>query len=220
MPEGALNDVTVVEYSRGAMGASCAKAMADLGAIVIKVEPTDGDPLRLAGPFPDDEPHPDKSGLFLYLNANKRGVTLDLESSSDRSKLRRLIAAADVFVTDLQPGDVSELSLGYDSLRQINEGLVATYVTHFGHTGPYKDYQGTDLISWHMGGLGFETPAFYVTDLEKEYPLRGGTHLAQYLAGWTAAAASIVAAAAVHPARYSAWFVPPLRGYSLSGSVT
>ncbi|MCH7625894.1 MAG: CoA transferase [Chloroflexi bacterium] len=195
MPEGALNEVTVVEYSRGAMGATCAKAMADLGAAVVKVEPPDGDPLRLAGPFPDDEPHPDKSGLFLYLNANKRGVTLDLESGSDRSKLRRLIAAADIFVTDLQPRDASRLSLDYDSLKQVNEGLVATYVTHFGHTGPYKDYQGTDLISWHMGGLGYETPAFYVTDPEKEYPLRGGTHQAEYLAGWTAAAATMAALA-------------------------
>ncbi|MCH8064014.1 MAG: CoA transferase, partial [Chloroflexi bacterium] len=191
MPEGALSDVTVVEYSRGAMGATCAKAMADLGATVVKVEPPDGDPLRLAGPFPDDEPHPDKSGLFLYLNANKKGVTLDLESNSGRATLRRLIAAADVFVTDLQPRDASELLLDYDSLKRINQGLVATYVTHFGHTGPYKDYQGTDLISWHMGGLGYETPAFYVTDAEKEYPLRGGTNQAEYLAGWTAAAATM-----------------------------
>ena len=79
MPQGALQGLTVIEYSQGVMGAMCAKAMADFGAKVIKVEPPEGDPTRLRGPFPGGVPDPEASGQFLYLNANKRGVTLRIE---------------------------------------------------------------------------------------------------------------------------------------------
>ena len=88
MPEQALADLTVVECGLGLAGAFCAKALADLGADVIKVEPPDGDPARRAGPFFGDTPNSEASGQFLYLNANKRGVTLDLGADHGRRNLR------------------------------------------------------------------------------------------------------------------------------------
>ena len=70
---------------------------------------------------------------------------------------------------------------------------MTTYVTPFGQTGPYRDYSASDLVLWHMGGLGYETPAFSVTDLTRHFPLRARGYQAEYLAAWTAAAATMVA---------------------------
>ena len=189
----ALSNLTVVEYSHGIAGALCSKAFADLGADVIKMEPPEGDPTRRFGPFPGDRPDIESSGRFIYLNANKRGVVLDLTSSHDRERLACLLGSADVFVTDLPRLHAIELGLGYEKLGLAHPGLVATYVTPFGLTGPYRDYKGPDLVTYHMGGLGYETPWFSVTDPESEYPLRAGGYQSEYLAGWSAALASIVA---------------------------
>ena len=73
-------------------GPYCGKLLADLGAEVIKVEPPEGDPARLEGPFPGDDPHPEKSALFLYLNTSKRGITLDLNRSDDLETFKKLLS--------------------------------------------------------------------------------------------------------------------------------
>src|SRR5215471_1696577 len=96
-----LDDVRVVECSDGVAPAFAAKLMALLGAEVIKVEPPGGDSARLRGPFVDDRIDPDASGLFLYLNADKNGVTLDLRAASDRAKLDELLADADILVHNI-----------------------------------------------------------------------------------------------------------------------
>ncbi|MFQ5947218.1 MAG: CoA transferase, partial [Anaerolineae bacterium] len=127
------------------------------------------------------------------LNANKRGVTLDLQSREDYRTLVQLIGVADIFVTDLSPRQSSQLGVDYAHLRHVNPPLIATYVSPFGYTGPYRDYKGSDLVAWHMGGMGHETPFYAVTDLESQPPLGGGGYQAEYLAGWTAAAATMVA---------------------------
>ena len=193
MPESALSDLTVIEYSLGVMGAMCAKAMADLGANVIKVEPAQGDASRRIGPFPGGIPNAEASGQFMYLNANKRGITLDLSSRQDYDTLAGLLRTADVFVTDLSYRQSKELGLDYSRLEAVNSRLIATYVTHFGHSGPYRDYKGSDLVAWHMGGMGYETPLSSITDLEAERPLRSYGYQTEYLAGWTGAAATMVA---------------------------
>src|SRR2546427_805971 len=91
----ALDQLHVLEVGSGLAAAYAAKLLADLGASVIKVEPPrDGDATRARGPFPGDVPHPEKSGLFLYLNANKRGITLDLTRPRGREVLERLAARA------------------------------------------------------------------------------------------------------------------------------
>ena len=80
MTRGAFTGAKVVEYATMVSGPYCGKLFADMGADVIKVEePPAGDPARQRGPFPGDQPHPERSGLFLYLNTSKRGVTLDLD---------------------------------------------------------------------------------------------------------------------------------------------
>ena len=76
-----LSDIRIVDLTHGIAGPYCTKLLADFGADVIKVErPDSGDYARSLGPFPNDAPHPERSGLFLFLNTNKRGITLDLTS--------------------------------------------------------------------------------------------------------------------------------------------
>lgn len=193
MAGAALSDLTVLECGDGVAGAFAAKALADLGADVIKIEPPEGDAARRAGPFPDDIAHPERSGQFLYLNANKRGVTLDLDSVHGRTVLRELPRRVDILITDLPPPRLDALELDYPSLYALNPRLIMTCISPFGHTGPYRDYKGSDLITWHMGGTGHGTPFNTVTTPAAQPPLRGGGHQADCLAGWTAAAATMAA---------------------------
>ena len=133
----------------------CARLMAALGAEVIKVEPPEGDGARANGPFPGGEPHPEKSGLFLAMNLDKKGVTLDVTSAEGTRVFRRLVARSDVLVENGPPGWLGELGVGYDSLRKENPGLIMVSITPFGQDGPYRDYMTHDLNRWHAGGWGY-----------------------------------------------------------------
>ena len=188
----ALAGIRVVELSGGRMGAACAKHLADFGADVVKVEPPEGDPFRQVGPFSGGEPHPERSALFLYLNANKRSVCLDIRTADGRSDLDLLLKSAHVFVTDITRSQAQELALDEDRVEALNPGLVYTSVTHFGRSGPYSDYKGSDLVAFHMGGVGYETPNSSVTDIEVDTPLKSGGYQAEYQTAWTAAAATMI----------------------------
>ena len=121
-----LEGVKVLELGTMESAAYATKLMADLGADVIKVEEPDGDPARLRGPFPGGAPDPENSGLFLSLNTNKRGVTLDL--ARQREDLRRLVAWADLLVHNYSPGDMAARGIAYDTFRELNPRLtIARY---------------------------------------------------------------------------------------------
>ncbi len=193
MSPGALADIRVVEYSIGHAGAMCGKVFADLGADVVKVEPPCGDPVRMAGPFLNDATDPESSGLFMYLNANKRGASLDLRLDGDRRRMNEMISGADIFVSDVQPAQAKELGIDSDAVGELDSSLIRAYVTPFGNTGPYSDWKGTDLIAWHMGGMGWESPAMFVTDPQSQRPLRARGNQSMYLAGWVVAAGAMCA---------------------------
>jgi len=187
---GPLNDLRVLDCSAGVPGAYCAKLLADLGADVLKAEPPGGDVTRRLGPFPGDAPHPEKSGLFLYLNPNKRGVTLDSHTPGGRAILRRLAERVDILIEDHPPDEAARRGLGFDALSEVNPELILTSVSPFGQIGPYRAWTITDLIAFHMGGSGYETPQHGVASLE-EPPLRAGGYQADYLAGVVGAAATM-----------------------------
>ena len=93
MVDGILKGLRVIEWGDLVSGPWAARLMADMGADVIKVEsPGSGDTSRRVGPFPGDVPHPETSGLFLYLNINKRGVTLDLTKAEGLRIFKELVA--------------------------------------------------------------------------------------------------------------------------------
>jgi crotonobetainyl-CoA:carnitine CoA-transferase CaiB-like acyl-CoA transferase len=105
-------------------GLYCTKLLADLGADVIKVERPGGDATRQIGPFWHDEPGPEKSLYFAYLNNSKRGVTLDLEHPDGQQIFMKLIREADILVETFDPGYLDGLGLCYPDLKKLNPALV------------------------------------------------------------------------------------------------
>jgi CoA:oxalate CoA-transferase len=193
MAETALSGIKVVELGGFIAAPYCTKLMADLGAEVIKVEePGKGDPSRSYGPFPDDDPHPERSLLFAYMNTNKLGITLDVKSTLGRRLFKELLRDADVLVESNPPKMMEELGLDYESLSAINPRLIVTSITPFGQTGPYRDYKATDLVSFHMGGIGYTTPGD-VDDPDNFPPLRAPGHQADAMAGTAGASATMCA---------------------------
>jgi CoA:oxalate CoA-transferase len=193
MAETALDGLKVLEYCQMISGPYCGKLLADLGAEVIKVEePPAGDPARTRGPFPGDVPHPEKSGLFLYLNTNKLGITLNPRTTSGRQVFQRLAEQADILIEDQPPGEMADLGLDYASLSAINPRLIFTSITPFGQTGPYRDYKSYHLNLYHASG---HSSFFYVAPKErrKEPPVVAGGEVADYDGGLAAAVASLAA---------------------------
>ncbi len=193
MTTGALEGLKVLEYSDFISGPYCGKLMADLGAEVIKVERPEGDHARRWGPFPGGKSHPEKSGLFLFLNTSKLGVTLNLESEQGREVFYRLVEQSDVLIESSPRKEIKRLGLDYPSLKKINPALIVTSITPFGRTGPYKDYKGSDLINSHVSSEAFGNPTEGVEDLDKYSPLRGPMHTAEFMTGLTAAVCTMSA---------------------------
>ncbi|MBI3968469.1 MAG: CoA transferase, partial [Chloroflexi bacterium] len=135
----ALADLRIVEWGELVSAAFCTKLLADLGAQVVKVEPPGGDPARAYGPFPNDEPHPERSGLFLNLNTNKSGEVLDPNTGADHERIRELLRGADVLVTNYPRLTVERAGLSYEQLRSDFPRLVYCHLTPFGLEGPYRD---------------------------------------------------------------------------------
>ena len=128
--------------------------MADMGAEVIKIEqPGVGDRARTRGPFPGGQPHPDKSGLFLYLNANKYGISLDLAQPRGFELLEALAAQADVLIHNVRPPDMDRIGLNFERLARRNPRLVMTSIEPFGITGPHRDWRAEELTVWSSGGV-------------------------------------------------------------------
>ncbi len=151
---GALDGLRVLEIG-DLVGASYAtKMLADLGADVVKIErPGSGDRSRQRGPFPGGTPHPEKSGLFLYLNTNKRGVTLDLTAPRGHEILDRLVRDVDLLVHEVHPTEMAAHGLDWDRLSAINPQLVMTSIAPFGLRGPHAAYRGSDVVTWSAGGI-------------------------------------------------------------------
>ena len=157
MAPQALAGVKVVELGSFIAAPYAAKLLADMGADVVKVEPPLlGDGARRYGPFPKDEPHPEKRGLFLFLNTSKRGITLDATVPTGREVLRRLLRDADILIEGLPQAAVEECSLDYPSLARDNERLIVVSVTPFGRTGPWSRYKGHAVNVAASSGLSLQ----------------------------------------------------------------
>jgi len=125
----------------------CGKILGDLGADVIKIEKPDGDPARRIGPFYKGE-----SLFWLSYNANKRSITLDIETSDGKAIFKELVKRADVVVESTPVGYCEKLGLGYSVLAKVNPSIIVTSITPFGEDGPYRDYKGSDMVCAAMSG--------------------------------------------------------------------
>jgi crotonobetainyl-CoA:carnitine CoA-transferase CaiB-like acyl-CoA transferase len=134
-------------------GFFCGRLLGDLGADVIKIEKPGGDESRRIGPFYKDIPDPQKSLYWFAFNANKRGITLDIETADGKAIFKQLVKKTDVVIESFKPGYMKEIGLGYETLSAINPGLVFTSVSAFGQEGPYKDFKAYDLVVRALGGM-------------------------------------------------------------------
>jgi crotonobetainyl-CoA:carnitine CoA-transferase CaiB-like acyl-CoA transferase len=166
----------------------CAKLFADFGADVIKVEPPRGDVARHWGPFPGDQPDVEKSGLYLFLNSNKRSVTLDVTRSSGRDIFLELIAGADALIENNLPSQMRDWGLDYASLAHTNPDLVMISITPYGQTGPYSDWKGYDLNAYHLTAAGSR-----YCGKPGESPLEHGTFSAEFFGAAAAASWGLAA---------------------------
>ena len=154
---GALSHVRVLDLSRILAGPWASQMLADLGAEVIKVErPEVGDDTRSWGPpFMKDRDGADTSDSAYYLcaNRNKRSVTIDFTRPEGQRLVHELATKSDVVIENFKPGGLARFKLDYESLRQINPGIVYCSITGFGQTGPYAPRAGYDFLMQGMGGL-------------------------------------------------------------------
>jgi crotonobetainyl-CoA:carnitine CoA-transferase CaiB-like acyl-CoA transferase len=189
MAEQLLTGLKVVECGNLVSAPYLGKLFADLGAEVIKVEEPGGDLARKRGPFPGDTPHAEKSGLFLYLNANKQGVTLNLRTPHGHALLQSLCAQADVVIHNYRPSEMAEVGLEFDKLHYSNLGLIMTTISYFGLTGPHKDYNAYEITGTNAGGWAFISPG--ASDYPELPPLKAFGHQADFQGGVHAAVATL-----------------------------
>ena len=179
-PPGPLSGLRVLELA-DEKGQFCGKLMGDLGADVIKIEPPSGENTRRVGPFLDDIPHWERSLSFWHYNTSKRGITLNLESADGRTLFRRLAANADIILETRAPGYLASLGLGYEELSALNHRLIMCSLTPFGQTGPWRDYQTSDLL--HLGAGGQMASSGYdAEDIADAPPIAPGGGNAWHIA--------------------------------------
>ena len=165
----------------------CAKLLAELGADVIKIEPPDGDPARRCGPYPEGVPHPERSGLFLFVNQGKRGITLDTARGNGIDSLHGLLETADVFVENRPYSALDQAGITADALARRHPQLITVSLSPYGRTGDYKKYAGYDLQVNALSGMSFGTGHVH------REPLTTPAQQAAYLSGVGGAYAAIVA---------------------------
>jgi crotonobetainyl-CoA:carnitine CoA-transferase CaiB-like acyl-CoA transferase len=183
---GLLDGLRVIEIANEISGPYCGKLFVDLGADVTKIEGPEGDSLRRWGPFPGDEPDPDRCGLFEYLNAGKRGTVLDISGERQAAVARQLVGEADVLIDGLAPGTLDKSGLGVDALQNINPGLVVVHISNFGQHGPFRDRVETPLTIQAVSGW------ISVRDPDRP-PVQAGARIAEYVAGGYAALGALTA---------------------------
>jgi crotonobetainyl-CoA:carnitine CoA-transferase CaiB-like acyl-CoA transferase len=156
---GVLDGIKVLDFGRYIAGPYCATLLADMGADVIRIEKREGSEDRFVQPvIPDAAPGEGGEGtMFLQLNRNKRGMTLDPMSKEGREIVGKLVEQADIVVANLPPQTLSAMGLDYPTLSERNPRVILTTVSAFGHGGPYSERVGFDGVAQAMSGAAYLT---------------------------------------------------------------
>lgn len=177
-PRGVLTGYRVIDCTIAMAGPFAAQRLGDLGADVIKVEPTGGEWQRFASAGGANGNRINVS--FLSLNRNKRSLAIDLKSGDGQTVMKGLVATADVFLQNYRPGVAARLGLDYESLRAINPAIVYVSISGYGEDGPYQDRPGQDLLLQAMSG------AMLSAGRRGEPPTPAGQYLADAVTASTA----------------------------------
>ena len=145
---GPLEGIRVLDCSTFLAGPYAATLLGDLGADVIKIEPPAGDESRHLGPERAGERAP-----FISVNRNKRDIVLDLAAEQDRAVFARLLATADVMITNVREPALSKLGLSYEQAAAHKPDIIWVGVTAFGPDGPYAGRPGIDFLAQALAGL-------------------------------------------------------------------
>ncbi|HTP90222.1 MAG TPA: CaiB/BaiF CoA-transferase family protein [Xanthobacteraceae bacterium] len=162
-----LAGIRVLEFCHTIMGPAAGVILADLGADVIKVEPTGGDSTRRLSGF--------AAGFFATFNRNKRSLAVDLKSDEGRALIHRLAAAADVAIENYAPGTMDRLGCGYGDFAKANPRLVYCALKGF-LSGPYEHRPALDEVVQFMAGLAYMTGP-------PGRPLRAGSSVVDIMGG-------------------------------------
>ena len=172
-----LAGLRVLDLSRALAGPFCAMILADLGADVIKIEPTpDGEMVRGWGPFKDGI-----SVYYLSIHRNKRSLAVNFRDPKGLDLIRMLAGKADILVENFKPGVMDDMNMGYATLAERNQRLIFASITGFGTTGPYGGWPGVDQIAQGMSGL------MSLTGQKDGGPTRVGIPIGDVVAGMWAA---------------------------------
>src|SRR5258708_32796988 len=146
----ALEGIRVLDLTQIMAGPFCTMLLADLGAEVIKIENPRGgdDSRRMAPPYYNGE-----SAAFIAMNRNKYGIAVDVRTLPGKQVLWRLIETADVLVENFRPGTMARLGFGFEEVHARCPALVYCSISGFGHTGPYRERGGFDLVAQAMSGV-------------------------------------------------------------------
>ncbi len=184
---GPLDGLRVFDLTRILAGPTCTQILGDLGADIIKVEQTGSgdDTRRFAPPFIKDEDGLDtaESAYFCSSNRNKRSITLNIADAEGQDLARRLIACSDVLVENFKFGGLAKYGLSHGQLKDEFPGLVYCSITGFGHTGPYAERPGYDVMIQAMGGF------MSITGDPDGDPQKAGIPIADLMAGMYASVA-------------------------------
>jgi len=169
----ALEGIRVIEMGQLIAGPFAGRMLGDFGAQVIKVEPPGlGDPLRKWRLL-----HEDTSVWWYAQSRNKQSVTLDLRQPEGQDIIKKLVAEADVLIENFRPGTLEGWGLGWETLQEINPGLIMLRVSGYGQTGPYRDRPGFGVVGEAMGGLR------YLCGEPGRPPVRAGISIGDSLSG-------------------------------------
>jgi CoA:oxalate CoA-transferase len=172
---GPLDGVRVLDFSIMLAGPYCARLLADVGADVIKIEPPEGDDMRLRSPLREGN-----SAYFGQLNAGKRSISLDLKSPEAIKLIHRLVKQTDILVENFRPGVMDRLGLGYEALREINSRLIYCSISGYGQTGPAAERAAYAMIV--HAESGFDRALMRYAE-DRDRPASGAVFVADVLGG-------------------------------------
>lgn len=142
-----LAGLRVIDVTQFISGSRCTQLLADMGAEVVKVEPPEGDTLRI-----NFQLMPGAERCYSVLNRNKYGIAVNWQEKEGQEVMRRLAAGADIFVQNLIPGALERNGLGYDDLKKIKKDIIYTQISGFGATGVNPERAAFDIIAQATGG--------------------------------------------------------------------
>jgi len=174
-----LNGVRVLDLTRALSGPFCTMILADLGAEVIKVEPTpSGDMIRQWGPFDQGI-----SAYYLSCNRNKKGIGVNFRRQEGIELIREMALKSDIVVENFKPGRMRDMGLDYESIAKANPAVIYASITGFGSSGPAGDWPGFDQIAQGYSGL------MSLTGMPDAGPTRVGVAVSDLTSGmWVAMA--------------------------------